>query len=82
MSQSSTPENLQKNVRKYIFEHFEEHATAPVLEQIMRKFGLDRASAFNALVDLQSARHIALRPRHAEDPDGVPVLQYSDTFQS
>ncbi|OLE70728.1 hypothetical protein AUF78_05290 [archaeon 13_1_20CM_2_51_12] len=62
MSQSSTPENLQKNVRKYIFEHFEEHATAPVLEQIMRKFGLDRASAFNALVDLQSARHIALLP--------------------
>jgi len=62
MSQSSTPENLQKNVRKYIFEHFEEHATPPVLEQIMRKFGLDRTSAFNALVDLQSARHIALLP--------------------
>jgi hypothetical protein len=31
-----------------------------VLEQIMRKFGLDRASAFKVLVDLQSARHIAL----------------------
>ena len=53
-------ENLQKNVRKYIFEHFEEHTTAPVLEQIMRKFGLDRASAFKVLTDLQSARHIAL----------------------
>src|SRR3989475_6385802 len=62
MSQYNTPENLQKNVRKYIYELFEEHATAPVLEQIMRKFGLDRASAFNALVDLQSARHIALLP--------------------
>src|SRR5467141_3125633 len=62
MSQTGISENLQKNVRKYIFEHFEEHATAPVLEQIMRKFGLDRASAFNALVDLQSARHIALLP--------------------
>jgi len=60
MSQSSTSESLQKNVRKYIFEHFEEHAIAPVLEQIMRKFGLDRTSAFNVLVDLQSARHIAL----------------------
>jgi hypothetical protein len=33
---------------------------APVLEQIVRKFGLDRASAFKVLVDLQSARHIAL----------------------
>ncbi len=30
------------------------------MEQIMRKFGLDRASAFKVLVDLQSARHIAL----------------------
>jgi hypothetical protein len=60
MSQSSTSENLQKNVRKYIFDHLEEHSTAPVLEQIMRKFGLDRASAFKVLADLQSARHIAL----------------------
>jgi len=60
MSQSRTLENIQKNVRKYIFEHFEEHTTAPVLEQIMRKFGMDRASAFKVLVDLQSARHIAL----------------------
>jgi hypothetical protein len=60
MSQSSASENLQKNVRKYIFEHFEENTTAPVLEQIVRKFGLDRASAFKVLVDLQSARHIAL----------------------
>jgi hypothetical protein len=60
MSQSTNIENLQKSVRKYIFEHFEEHTTAPVLEQIMRKFGLDRASAFKVLVELQSARHIAL----------------------
>ncbi len=55
-------ENLQKNIRKYIFEHFDEHAIAPVLEQVMQKFGLDRASAFSILVELQSARHIALLP--------------------
>jgi hypothetical protein len=30
------------------------------MEQIMRKFRLDRASAFRVLIDLQSARHIAL----------------------
>src|SRR5216683_4776414 len=60
MSHPDTSENLQKNVRKYIFDHFEEHAIAPVLEQIMRRFGLNRASAFKVLVDLQSARHIAL----------------------
>src|SRR5438132_14138306 len=62
MSRPDTSQNLQKNVRKYIFEHFEEHATAPVLEQIMQKFGLDRTSAVNVLVELQSARHIALLP--------------------
>jgi hypothetical protein len=44
----------------YILEHFEEHTTAPVLEQIMRRFELDRSSAFKVLSDLQSARHIAL----------------------
>lgn len=60
MSHSGTSENLQKNVRKYIFDHFEEYTTAPVLEQIMRKFALDRAPAFKLLEDLQSARHIAL----------------------
>jgi hypothetical protein len=62
MSQSSPAGDLQKNVRKYIFEHFEKHTTAPVLEQIMQKFGLDRTSAFRVLVELQSARHIALLP--------------------
>ncbi len=60
MSETNNSEILQKNVRKYIFEHFEEQAVAPVLEQIMRKFGLDRDSAFKVLTDLQSARHIAL----------------------
>src|SRR5467141_3655196 len=62
MSQSSASENLRKNVRKFIFEHFEENATAPVLEQIMRKFRLDRISASKVLEELQSARHISLLP--------------------
>src|SRR6266566_5271041 len=62
MATPDTAMNLLKNVRKYIFEHFEEHAIAPVLEQIMQKFELDRTSAFNALVDLQSPRHVALLP--------------------
>ncbi len=62
MPTSDRAENLQKNVRKYIFEHFEEHAIAPALEQIMQKFGLGRVSAFNVLVELQSARYIALLP--------------------
>src|SRR5256712_10293062 len=62
MPTPDTAMNLLKNVRKYIFEHFEELAMAPVLEQIMQKFGLDRASAFIVPVELQSARLIALLP--------------------
>jgi len=62
MSLSSTSDSLRKNVRKFIFEHFEENATAPVLEQIMRKFRLDRISASKVLEELQSARHISLLP--------------------
>jgi len=49
-------------VRKYIFDFFEDHAFAPVLEQIMRKFNLDRLKAFKALVELESAHHILLVP--------------------
>ena len=80
----STPDNamnLQKNVRKYIFEHFEEHATAPVLEQIMQEFGLDRASAFNVLVELQTARHHRATARYTENPHGISFLKHSDTLQ-
>ena len=62
MPTPDTAVSIRKNVRKYIFELFEEQAIAPVLEQIMQRFGLDRESAFNVLVELQSVRHIALLP--------------------
>jgi len=54
------PPDLVKQIRKFIFDSFEATGTAPVVEEIMRRFGLDRALAFQALVALQDAHHIAL----------------------
>ncbi|MEM3685163.1 MAG: hypothetical protein QXT39_05825, partial [Conexivisphaerales archaeon] len=51
---------IVSEVRKYIFDHIAENTTPPVVEQIMRKFGLDRASAYEALLKLQDAHHVAL----------------------
>jgi alkylmercury lyase-like protein len=47
-------------IRRYIFDYFEEHTSAPVLEQIMVEFNTDRSTAFRALQDLESAHHIIL----------------------
>src|SRR5882762_10249819 len=54
------PPDLVKQVRKFIFDSFDATGTAPVLEHVMRRFGLDRAQAFEALVALEEAHHIAL----------------------
>ena len=62
MSQAKTKSDHSKAIRKYIFDYFEENANAPVLEQVMIKFELDRSAAFKALLDLESAHHIFLVP--------------------
>jgi hypothetical protein len=49
-------------VRKYVFDYFREHTSAPVLEQIMQRFKLDRSGASKALAELESAHHIFLVP--------------------
>ena len=48
------------HVRKFVFDHFIEHATAPVVEQVMTEFSLSRDEATNMLRELDAARHIAL----------------------
>ncbi len=53
-------ENQLKHVRKYIFNDFLEKSVPPVLEQIMTKFELSRADAFDAIKQLEAARHLAL----------------------
>jgi hypothetical protein len=47
-------------VRKFVFDHFLEHAAPPVVEQVMTRFSLSREEASDALRELDAARHIAL----------------------
>ncbi|MDP3984336.1 MAG: organomercurial lyase [Acidimicrobiia bacterium] len=53
-------DQLPQRVRKFIFEHFVDHAAPPVVEQVMTAFSLSRSDATQALRTLESARHIAL----------------------
>ena len=52
----------QRSVRKFIFDHFFEHSTPPVIEEVMQKFGLGRAQALSALKGLEEDHHILLVP--------------------
>ncbi len=49
-------------MRKFVFDHFLEHAVPPVLEQIMERYRLDRGRAFETLRSLETARHVKLVP--------------------
>ncbi len=51
---------LPQRVRKFIFDHFVDHAAPPVVEQVMTEFSLSRDDATEVLRDLEAARHIAL----------------------
>jgi hypothetical protein len=49
-------------VRKYIFDHFFEYATAPSLEEVMQRFRLTRREAFGSFRELEADHHILLVP--------------------
>ena len=53
---------LPRKVRKYVFDYFFENSRAPVLEELMRSFSLDRGEVFAALRELEAAHHILLLP--------------------
>ena len=53
-------ENLPRLVRKFVFDHFLEHAGPPVLEEVMQKFGLSRLEAADVLKELEAGRHVVL----------------------
>lgn len=57
-----TPEDLHKHVRKHIFDYFFENCHAPVLEEIMARFGLGRAEGHDLLKAIESSHHILLLP--------------------
>ena len=52
--------DLPAAVRKFVFDHFLEHAAPPVVEQVMGEFSLTRDEASQVLHDLEAAHHIAL----------------------
>lgn len=53
---------LSKHARKFIFDYFLENCRAPVLEEIMQRFRLNREGSFSLLKELESSRHILLLP--------------------
>ena len=56
----STMKQVDARVRQFVFEHFLEHAAAPVVEQVMTTFSLSREGATDVYRRLEAARHIAL----------------------
>lgn len=56
----TTLPTLPQRVRRFIFEHFVEHAVPPVVEQLMTEFRLTRAEAAAVLDELVQARSISL----------------------
>ena len=58
----SAPNCEPTHVRKFIFDHFFEHSSAPALEEVMEKFGLTRKEAFDRFKALESDHHILLVP--------------------
>ncbi len=51
---------VSQRVRKFIFDHFVDHAAPPIVEQVMTGFSLSRDDATEVLRNLEAARHIAL----------------------
>lgn len=55
-------DRLPQRVRLYVFQHFVQHGTAPVVEQVMTEFDLSRDAAGDVLRQLETSRHLALVP--------------------
>ncbi len=51
-----------KEVRKFVFDCFLETGRAPVVEEIMRRFQLDRDEAVQRLHELEASHHVLLLP--------------------
>ena len=54
--------NLEKIVRKFIYDFFLKNERAPVLEEIMQKFKLQRHEAYQVLQDIEAAHNLVLVP--------------------
>jgi hypothetical protein len=74
--------DLLARVRLFIFEHFREHATPPVVEGLMGEFSLSRDDTTDVLRALESARHIALVPGTARILMAFPFSSVATPFRS
>lgn len=73
--------DLARDVRKFVFDHFAEHAAPPVLEQIMERFRLRRPGAFDVLQALEAARHLRLVPGTQRILMAFPFSAVATPFQ-
>lgn len=56
-------DTLSAVVRKFVFDHFLEHAARPVVEQLMTEFSLARDEATDVLRGLEAARQGPVKMR-------------------
>ena len=74
-------EQIVRRARLYIFEHFINHAHAPVGEQLMNEFSLSRDEAAEILRAMEVARHIALVPGTARILMAFPFSAIATPFR-
>src|SRR5437867_11038108 len=60
--ESALSGTLQKTVRKYVYDYFLEKERAPVIEEIMEKFHLDRIEAHQVMLGIEQAHNLSLVP--------------------
>ena len=77
-----TEGTLPQRVRLFIFEHFLEHGSPPVVEAVMRDFALTREAATGVLRELEAARHIALVPGTARILMAFPFSAIATPFRA
>ena len=75
------PADFERDVRKFVFDHFAERAAPPVLEQIMERFRLSRRRAFEVLQELEAARHLRLVPGTQRILMAFPFSAVATPFQ-
>ncbi len=67
--------------RRFIFEYFASHTTAPVVEELMAEFSISREEATVVLDELDAARHIALVKGTARILMAFPFSAIATPFQ-
>jgi len=72
---------LAAPIRKHIFDHFLETASAPVVEELMAAFSLRRDEVVEVLHELEEARHIALLRGSARILMAFPFSAITTPFQ-